>query len=64
MRKGRKEAYDTNMTGRAGKMSSRLSYLGVIGQYRRAMEDALAREQVPRDYHDQIRDYFEALDER
>jgi hypothetical protein len=63
-RPGRKEAYDTNLTGRAARMPSRLAYFGLIGQYRRAMEDALAREQVPRDYHDQIRDYFQSLDER
>jgi hypothetical protein len=63
-RKGRKDGFDTNMTGRAGKMSSRLSYLGVIGQYKKAMEDAISREQIPRDYHGQIRDYFQALDER
>jgi hypothetical protein len=63
-RRGRKDAYDTNMTGRGGKMGSRLTYLGVIGQYRKAMEDTLAREQVPRDYHGQIKDYFQSLDER
>jgi hypothetical protein len=62
-RKGKKDGFDTNMTGRAGKMSSRLSYLGVIGQYRKAMEDAISREQIPRDFHGQIRDYFQALDE-
>jgi len=28
------------------------------------MEDAITREQVPRDFHDQIRSYFQALDER
>src|SRR3989449_4146295 len=63
-RQGRKDAYDTNMTGRSGKMPSRLGYLGVIGQYRKQMEDTLAREQVPRDFHGQIRDYFQSLDER
>lgn len=63
-RRGRREGYDTNLTGRAGKTPSRLNYLGVIGQYRKAMEDALTREQVPRDYHEQIRDYFQSLDER
>ena len=63
-RKGRKDGYDTNMTGRGGKMGSRLSYLGIVGQYRKAMEDAITREQIPRDYHTQIRDYFQALDER
>ena len=63
-RRGRKEGFDTNLTGRAGSMASRLQYLGVIGQYRKMMEDAITREQVPRDYHDQIRNYFKALDER
>src|SRR5437867_5855269 len=63
-RRGRKEGFDTNMTGRAGKMSSRLSYMGIIGQYKKAMEDAISREQIPRDFHGQIRDYFQALDER
>ena len=63
-RKGRKDGYDTNMTGRGGKMGSRLSYLGVIGQYRKMMEDAIAREQVPRDFQGQIKDYFQSLDER
>jgi hypothetical protein len=63
-RKGRKDGYDTNMTGRGGNMPSRLGYLGVIGQYRKLMEDAITREQVPRDYHAQIKDYFQALDER
>ncbi len=63
-RRGRKDGYDTNMTGRGGTMSSRLQYLGVIGQYRKMMEDAITREQVPRDYHSQIKNYFQALDER
>jgi len=63
-RRGRKDGYDTNMTGRGGQMASRLQYLGVIGQYRKLMEDAITREQVPRDYHDQIRNYFQSLDER
>jgi hypothetical protein len=63
-RRGRKDGYDTNMTGRGGQMGSRLQYLGVIGQYRKMMEDAITRESVPRDYHTQIKDYFQALDER
>ncbi len=63
-RKGRKDAYSTNMTGRGGKMDSRLQYLGVIGQYRKMMEDDIAREQVPRDFRAQVKDYFQALDER
>ncbi len=63
-RNGRKDGYDTNMAGRGSKMPSRMPYLGVIGQYRKMMEDSIAREQVPRDYHAQIKDYFQALDER
>ncbi|HEY7647549.1 MAG TPA: hypothetical protein VID04_00985 [Methylomirabilota bacterium] len=63
-RRGRKEGFDTNLTGQAGRSQSRLTYMGVIGQYRKAMEDALTREQVPRDFHEQIRDYFQAIDER
>jgi hypothetical protein len=63
-RRGRKEGYDTNMTGRGGQMGSRMQYLGVIGQYRKMMEDSIARESIPRDFHSQIKDYFQALDER
>ncbi len=63
-RRGKKDGYETNLTGRGGPMASRLQYLGVIGQYRKMMEDAITREHVPRDYHDQIRNYFQALDER
>jgi hypothetical protein len=63
-RAGRREGYDTNLTGRGGQMGSRMQYLGVIGQYRKMMEDAIARESVPRDFHSQIKDYFQALDER
>ena len=63
-RRGKKDGYDTNMVGRGGQMPSRLQYLGVIGQYRKMMEDSITRESVPRDYHSQIKDYFQALDER
>jgi hypothetical protein len=63
-RAGRKEGVDTNMVGRGGKVPSRLQYLGVLGQYRKQMEEDIAREQVPRDYHGQVKEYFKALDER
>jgi hypothetical protein len=63
-RRGRKNSYDTNMTGRGGKMDSRLQYLGLIGQYQKMMEDTITREQIPRDYHTQIKDYFQSLEER
>ena len=48
-------------TGRPGASGLQLQYLGEVGQYRCLMEDTIAREQVPRDYHSQIRDYFKSL---
>jgi len=63
-RRGKKEGFDTNMVGRGGQMPSRMQYLGVIGQYRKMMEDAITREAIPRDHHAQIKEYFQSLDER
>ena len=63
-RRGRKEGYDTNMTGRGANVPSRLQYLGLVGQYRKMMEDAISREQVPRDYQTQVKEYFQSLDEK
>ncbi len=63
-RAGRKDGMDTNLVGRGGNVPSRLQYMGVFGQYRKQMEEDIAREQVPRDYHGQVKDYFKALDEK
>jgi hypothetical protein len=63
-RPGRREGLDTNMIGRGANMPSRLQYLGVLGQYRKIMEEAIAREQVPRDFQTQVKEYFQSLDER
>ncbi len=63
-RAGRKEGYDTNLLGKGGNVPSRLHYLGVFGQYRKMMEEAMAREQVPRDYQSQVKDYFDSLEQR
>jgi hypothetical protein len=63
-RAGRKPALDTNMIGRGANMPSRLQYLGVLGQYRKMMEESIAREQVPRDFQAQVKEYFQSLDER
>ena len=62
-RKGRGNSMDTQMSSRPGGFGAQLQYRGEVGQYRRQMEDAIAREQVPRDYHNQIRDYFKSLQE-
>jgi hypothetical protein len=64
MRSGKKEGMDTNLVGKGMNMPSRLQYLGVIGQYRKMMEEAIAREQVPREYQEQVKGYFQSLDER
>ena len=63
-RAGKKDALDTNMIGRGANMPSRLQYLGVLGQYRKMMEESIAREQVPRDFQTQVKEYFQALDEK
>ena len=63
-RSGRKDGYDTNMLGKGGAMPSRMQYLGIVGQYRKMMEEAIAREQVPRDFQGQVKQYFQSLEER
>jgi hypothetical protein len=63
-RAGRKDGMDTNLVGRGGNVPSRLQYMGVLGQYRKQMEEDIVREQVPRDYQGQVKDYFKALDEK
>ncbi len=63
-RPGRKDGLDTNMVGRGAQMPSRLQYLGVLGQYKKMMEEAIAREQVPRDFQGQVKEYFQSLDEK
>jgi len=63
-RRGRAPGTETEMMARPGALGAQLQHLGEIGQYRRQMEDAIAREQIPRDYHNQIRDYFRSLQEQ
>lgn len=63
-RPGRREAYDTNLRGRGAQNPSRLPYATVFSQYRKLMEEALAKEPIPFDYRTQIKDYFQSLEER
>jgi hypothetical protein len=63
-RPGRKQGIDTNMLGRGAQMPSRMQYLGVLGQYRKMMEESIAREQVPRDFQGQVKEYFQSLEEK
>ncbi len=64
MRKGRRESYDTNMLGKGAHNPSRLPSMSVVTQYRKMMEEALTKEAIPLDYRSQVRDYFQALEER
>jgi hypothetical protein len=61
---GAKDTLDLNMYGSAARVPSRSQYVGAFEQYRKMMEDAIAREQVPRDYQTQVKEYFRALGER
>jgi hypothetical protein len=63
-RPGRKQGIDTNMLGRGAQMPSRMQYMGVLGQYRKMMEESIAREQVPRDFQGQVKEYFQSLEEK
>jgi hypothetical protein len=64
VRSGRKAGFDTNLLGRGANLPSRLQYLSIYSQYRKMMEEALAQEQVPRDYQTQVKEYFQSLEER
>ncbi|MFQ5897998.1 MAG: hypothetical protein ACE5JN_07105 [Candidatus Methylomirabilia bacterium] len=64
LRSGRMRAFETNVVGRGSKTQSRLGYLEVFSQYRTRMEEALAREEVPRDFREQVKAYFQSLKER
>jgi hypothetical protein len=64
VRRGSRPGYESQMAGDARRQSAERELAGTIGRYRRMMEDAITREQVPRDYHEQIRDYFQSLHER
>ncbi len=55
---------DTGTLARPGSPPVQLQAGGELGQYRRMMEDAIAREEVPRAYHEQVREYFRSLQER
>jgi hypothetical protein len=49
-RSGHKQGIDTNLLGRGAQMQSRMQYLGVLGQYRKMMEESSARGQGARAY--------------
>ncbi|MBI2370625.1 MAG: hypothetical protein HYV08_10415 [Deltaproteobacteria bacterium] len=61
-RRGQKDAYDTNAVGPGAKSRSRLPYMDLYTQYRKMMEEALTKENIPFDYREQIKEYFESLE--
>jgi len=63
-RPGRKQGFDTNLLGRGANAPSQLPYMTIYSQYRKMMEETMAREQIPFDYQGQIKDYFQSLEER
>lgn len=63
-RQGKKDSIDTNLLGPAARVPSRLTTGSAFDRYRKMMEDAIAREEIPRDYQPQVKDYFRALSEK
>lgn len=62
--KGRTDSLDTDTVGHGARVPSLLQSGSALDQYRKMMEDAIAREQVPRDYQPQVKEYFRALGEK
>ena len=50
--------------GKGAQNPSRLPSLSVVAQYRKMMEEALAKEAIPLDYRSQVKEYFQSLEER
>jgi hypothetical protein len=59
---GRREAYDTNVSGPGAQNTSRLPFLDLLTRYRKQMEEALTKEPIPLDYREQVKEYFQSLD--
>ncbi len=64
LREGQMEAYDTNLSGGGAQNSSRLPYMDVFSQYQKMMEEALAKEPIPFNYREQVKQYFRSLENR
>jgi hypothetical protein len=64
LRDGRTESYDTNLSGPGAQNPSRLQYLDVLSRYRKMMEEALAKEPIPLNYREQVKEYFQSLEAR
>ncbi len=63
-REGQTESYDTNLSGPGAQNASRLQYLEVLSRYRKMMEETLAKEPIPLNYREQVKEYFQSLEAR
>jgi hypothetical protein len=63
-REGQSESYDTNLSGPGTSNPSRMPYLNLLSRYRKMMEEALAKEPIPFNYREQVKDYFQSLEAR
>jgi len=57
------ESFETELLGEGAQVPSRLSYLNLLSQYRRMMEEEIGREAIPFDYREQVKRYFLSLEE-
>jgi hypothetical protein len=64
LREGQMEAYDSNLSGLGAQNPSRLPYMEVFSQYKKLMEEALAKEPIPFNYREQVKEYFQSLENR
>lgn len=63
-RDGIPESYETNLSGPGARNPSRLPYLDVFSHYKKMMEEALGKEPIPYDYREQVKGYFQSLEQR
>ena len=64
LREGQMEAYNTNLSGGGAQNASRLPYMDVFSQYKKTMEEVLTKEPIPFDYREQVKQYFQSLENR
>ncbi len=63
-RQGKMEAYNTNLSGGGAQNPSQLPYMDVFSQYKKAMEETLTKEPIPFSYREQVKQYFQSLENR
>jgi hypothetical protein len=64
LRQGQVEAFNTNLSGGGAQNPSRLPYMDVFSQYKKAMEETLTKEPIPFSYREQVKQYFQSLENR